>query len=459
MTDPRALSLAERERAVAELEKALRLREDALRLREQVTRDSGDLITEGEAAIKLVMLQLREVNERLVVTTVRAQTAVDQAEQANHLKDEFLAAVSHELRTPLTAVLGWARMLRGKELPLDRTSHAIRTIERNALSLAHIIDDLLDVSSASTGALRLVADPVDVKALVRLVVESLRPLAAARGVDIAFLHDPFSAGVVTGDSGRLQQVFRNLVENAIKFNVGSGRIDVFVGLGGDQVEVKVVDTGQGIGPDFLPHVFGRFRQADGTPSRRYNGLGLGLAIVQQLVELHGGTVWAESDGPGSGATFTVRLPMCPVAQPIASAQGLRVRTIPRLDNVRILIVEDDADARELTALILTNAGATVKTAASAWDAQRELAAERPDVVVSDVGLPGEDGYSLVRKIREQEAEQGGFLPAIALTGFAGPADRALAMESGFQTHLCKPIEASALVAAIAAVARPASDVP
>ena len=459
MIPPRPLSLAERERAVAELEKALRLREEAIRLREQVTRTAEDVITQGEAAIKLVMVQMREVNERLVVTTVRAQTAFDQAELANHLKDEFLAAVSHELRTPLNAVLGWARMLREQEVPLDRATYAIRTIERNALSLAHIIDDLLDVSSAVTGAVRLAADPVDVKALVRLLVESLRPLAAARTVDIKFVHDPLSTGIVTGDSGRLQQVFRNLLENAIKFNVGNGRIDVFVGLMGDQVEVKVVDTGQGISPDFLPHVFDRFRQADGTPSRRYNGLGLGLAIVQKLVELHGGTVWAESDGAGRGATFTVRLPMHPMAQRPASATRDLVRAVPRLDNVRILIVEDDADARELTALMLTNAGATVKTAASAWDAQRELAAERPDVVVSDVGLPGEDGYSLVRKIREHEAAHGGFVPAIALTGFAGPADRALAIQSGFQTHLCKPIEASALVAAIAAVARPANGAP
>jgi len=223
--------------------------------------------------------------------------------------------------------------------------------------------------------------------------------------------------------------------------------------------VKVADTGQGIGRDFLPHVFGRFRQADGTPSRRYNGLGLGLAIVQQLVELHEGTVWADSDGAGRGATFTVRLPMRPLTQRAAPATDVLARTVARLDNVRILIVEDDADARELTALMLTNAGATVKTAASAWDAQRELATERPDVVVSDVGLPGEDGYSLVRRIREHEAAHGGFLPAIALTGFAGAGDRALAMESGFQTHLCKPIEASALVAAIAAVARPANDGP
>jgi signal transduction histidine kinase/ActR/RegA family two-component response regulator len=459
MTDPRVRSLAERERAVAELEKALRLREEALRLREQVTRNSEDLVTQGEVAIERVMGQMRDVNERLIVTTVRAQTAVDQAEEVDHLKDEFLAAVSHELRTPLNAVLGWARMLRGKELPLERTAHAIRTIERNALSLAHIIDDLLDVSSAVTGTIRLASDPVDVKALVRLVVESLRPLAAGRAVDIEFVHDPLSSGMVTGDSGRLQQVFRNLLENAIKFNVANGRIDVFVSLMGDQVEVRVVDTGQGIGPDFLPHVFGRFRQADGTSSRRYNGLGLGLAIVQQFVELHGGTVWADSDGAGRGAAFTVRLPMRPLAQRPASATGVLARTVPRLDNVRILIVEDDADARELTALMLTNAGARVTTAASAWDARRELAAERPDVVVSDVGLPGEDGYSLVRKIREHEAAHGGFLPAIALTGFAGPADRALALESGFQTHLCKPIEASTLVAAIAAVARPMNDAP
>jgi len=456
MSDPRMLPLAERERAMAELENVLRLREETVRLREEATRGSEDAVTQGESAIKLVMVQMREVNERLVVTTVQAQTAFDEAKQANHLKDEFLAAVSHELRTPLNAVLGWARMLRGKELAPD-CAHAIRTIERNALSLAHIIDDLLDMSSVVTGALRLAAEPVEMTALVRQVVESLRPLAAAKAVAIDFQPDPLSTDVVSGDSVRLQQVFSNLLENAIKFNVANGCIDVFVGQSGTHVEVKIVDTGQGIRPDFLLHVFERFRQGDGTSIQRYNGLGLGLAIVQQLVELHGGTVGVDSDGEGRGATFTVRLPMLKVERRSVPPAGVLQRAIPRLDQIRILVVEDDADARELTALMLTDAGATVKTATSAWDAQRELAKEPQDVLVSDVGLPGEDGYALVRKIREHEAEHGGFLPAIALTGFASAGDRALALAAGFQSHLCKPTEAAALVAAIAAVARRAAN--
>jgi signal transduction histidine kinase/ActR/RegA family two-component response regulator len=453
MSDRATQTLAERERAIELLERALRLREEALVLREAATRTSEDELTQGQSAIKLLMVQMREANERLVVSTVRSQTAFEHAEQANHLKDEFLAAVSHELRTPLNAVLGWARILRGKELPPERTAHALRTIERNATSLAHIIDDLLDVSSVVTGTIRLATEPVDVTTLVRLVVESLRPLASARTVSIDFVPDPLATDLVSGDSGRLQQVFRNLFENAIKFNVARGRIDVFVAPVGTNVEVKVVDTGQGIRADFLPHVFDRFRQGDGTPARRYRGLGLGLSIVQQIVELHGGTVCAESDGAGRGSTFTVRLPMLPEERRSLPPAGLLKAASPRLDKVRVLVVEDDPDARELTALVLADAGATVKTAASAWDAQRELAIERPDVLVSDVGLPGDDGYSLVRRMREHEAAHGGFVPAIALTGFASPGDRALALSAGFQAHLCKPTEAATLVAAIATVAR------
>jgi signal transduction histidine kinase/ActR/RegA family two-component response regulator len=437
---------------MAELERTLRLREQAVRLREDATRGSEEVLAKAHAAINLIKAQMLEVNERLVVTSVRAQSAFDQAEQANHLKDEFLAAVSHELRTPLNAVLGWARILRGKDLPADGTAHAIRTIERNASSLAHIIDDLLDVSSIVTGAMRLATEPVDVSAVVQVVVESLRPQAAAKSVAIEFAPDPLSTDLVSGDSGRLQQVFRNLVENAIKFNVPNGRIDVFVRPVEAHVEAKIVDTGQGIGPAFLPHVFDRFRQGDGTPARRYNGLGLGLAIVQQLTELHGGSVVAHSEGKGRGATFTIRLPRLAAEGRSTAGTAVLMRAISRLDAMRILVVEDDDDARELTSLMLTDAGASVKTAASAWAAHRELAKECPDVLVSDVGLPGEDGYSLVRKIREQESERGGFLPAIALTGFAGVGDRALALEAGFQAHLAKPTEPAALVAAIVAVA-------
>jgi len=437
---------------MAELEKAVRMREEAVRLREDATRRSEEALTKAHAAINLLMAQMREANERLVVTTVRTQSAFDQAEQANRLKDEFLAAVSHELRTPLNAVLGWARILRTKELPVDRAAHAIRTIERNAASLANIIDDLLDVSSIASGATRLASEPVDVSAMVQLVVESLRPLAAAKSVTIEFTPDPLSVDEVSGDSGRLQQVFRNVVENAIKFNVPNGRVDVFVAPADGYVDVTIVDTGQGISADFLPHVFDRFRQGDGTAARHYNGLGLGLALVQQLTELHGGTVAAHSDGQGRGATFRIRLPMLPVERRAAARTGELIRAISRLDAMRILLVEDDDDAREMTSLILTDAGASVKTAASAWAAHGELAKECPDVLVSDVGLPGEDGYSLVRKIREHESQRGGFLPAIALTGFASPVDRARALEAGFQAHLCKPTEAGALVAAIVAVA-------
>ena len=297
-----------REEAAGLREEAAGLREETSTLREEAVR-AREEAAQARSELEQLMAQMREANERLVVGTVRAQTMTEDAEQANHLKDEFLATVSHELRTPLNAVLGWARMLGSKQLPPDRARHAIATIERNASALAHLIDDLLDVSRIVAGTLHLAPQPVDLVAVAQAALDAVRPLAVTKNVQLAFSPDLPAIETVSGDAGRLQQVIWNLLANAIKFTPEGGRVDVFIERSNDHMEVRVVDTGQGISPDFLPHVFERFRQADDATTRRHTGLGLGLAIVRQLVELHGGTVHAASEGVGRGATFTVRLPI------------------------------------------------------------------------------------------------------------------------------------------------------
>jgi CheY-like chemotaxis protein len=408
------------------------------------------------------MAQMREANERLVVGTIRAQTMTEHAEQANHLKDEFLATVSHELRTPLNAILGWARMLGAKQLPPVRAEYGIAIIERNASALAHIIDDLLDVSRIVAGTLHLASEPVDLVAVAQAALDAVRPLAVTKDVQLAFSPDLPAIGTVCGDAGRLQQVIWNLLANAIKFTPEGGRVDVFIERSNGDIEVKVVDTGQGISPDFLPHVFERFRQADDATTQRHTGLGLGLAIVRQLVELHGGTVHAASQGVGRGATFTVRLPISAGEVQVRQAAALGERRtlasptspmprLPRLDDLRILVVDDNADGRTLTSLVLTQAGASVKAVASVREALQTLAVERPDALVSDIGLRDEDGYELIRQIRQYEAEHGGLLPAVALTGYARAEDRARILAAGFQAHISKPVEPVELAAAIATV--------
>jgi CheY-like chemotaxis protein len=412
--------------------------------------------------LEQLMAQMREANERLVVGTVRAQTMTEDAEQANHLKDEFLATLSHELRTPLNAVLGWARMLGSNQLPPDRAQHAIAIIERNASALAHIIDDLLDVSRIVAGTLRLAPQPLDLVAVAQAALDTVRPLAVARNVQLAFSPDLAAVETISGDAGRLQQVIWNLLANAINFTPEGGRVGVFIEPSKDHMELRVVDTGQGISPDFLPHVFERFRQADDATTRRHTGLGLGLAIVRQLVELHGGTVHAASEGVGRGATFTVRLPISagearggPAAalgeRRTAATAASPMPRLPRLDQLRILVVDDNPEGRALTSLVLTQAGASVNAVASVREALHMLQMERPDALVSDIGLADEDGYGLIRQIRQHEAEHGGFLPAVALTGYARGEDRARILAAGFQAHVPKPVEPVELTAAIAAI--------
>ena len=385
-----------------------------------------------------------------------------ESKKANHLKDEFLATVSHELRTPLNAILGWARMLGSMQLAPDRVKHGIATIDRNAGALAHIIDDLLDVSRIVAGTLQLASQPVDLAAVAQAALDTVRPLAVARNVHISFSSDLQTNESISGDAGRLQQVIWNLLANAIKFTPDGGRVDLFIVPSNGHIEVRVVDTGQGISPAFLPHVFERFRQADGATTRRHTGLGLGLAIVRQIVELHGGTVDAASQGEGRGAMFTVRLPMSvgEVRAGQSSALGERrmevsmsspMPRLPRLDALRILVVDDNTDGRALTSLVLTQAGASVKAAASAREALQMLDGERPDVLVSDIGLPDEDGFGLIRRIRQYEAEHGGFLPAVALTGYARAEDRDRSLAAGYQAHVPKPVDPAQLAAAIATI--------
>ena len=426
-----------------------RKKSEVVRAREEAARVKSEL--------DQVMLQVREANERLVVATVRAQTMTEAAETANRLKDEFLATVSHELRTPLNAVLGWARMLTSKQLNEERTAHAIETIGRNASALAHIIDDLLDVSRIVAGTLHLVHYPVDLAAITRAAVDGIRPLAAAKGIQLQFSPDPSATEVVSGDAGRLEQVVVNLLSNAIKFTPEHGRVDVSVRRAGSNLELAVKDTGEGISPDFLPHVFDRFRQADGATSRRHSGLGLGLAIVRQLVELHGGTVRAKSSGAGKGAMFTVVLPIVTSRR----VRELRSRAdegppglpLERLDGLHILLVEDNADGREVMSMMIELAGARVTGVGSVREALDALESLQPDVLVSDIGLPDEDGYALIRRLRSREAERGGFLPAVALTGFARAEDRARVLAGGFQVHVPKPVDTAEMIAAIIAVTR------
>ncbi len=433
--------------------------EDSDSLREKATA-ALEAAVQAKVQVEQLNVQLREANQRLVVATILAQENEEHADHANRLKDDFLAMVSHELRTPLSAVLGWAQMLRSKQLTPEREAQAIKTIERNAASLAHIIDDLLDVSRIIAGTLHMTPQPLDLVAVTQTALDVVKPLAVKRRVELRLSVEPGSPALVSGDDARLQQVIWNLLTNAVKFTPAGGRVDVSIErVEGSSIDVKVADTGQGIAPEFLPHVFERFRQADGAPSRRHGGLGLGLAIVRQLVELHGGSVRVASEGLGRGATFTVRLPILAAGahesallerRSAASMKSPTLR-VQRLDDLRILVVDDDDDGRTLTTVVLRQAHANVRAVASALEALQLVEVERPDVLVSDIGLPDEDGYSLIRQIRRHEAHQGGFLPAIALTGYARAEDRIRALAAGFQAHVVKPVAPAELIAVIADV--------
>ena len=368
-----------------------------------------------------------------------------EAQEASRLKDEFLGIVSHELRTPLTAIFAWVRLLRSRKLDAEKAARALETIERNARAQSQVIDDLLDVSRIIFGKVRIDRRPLELAAVIEAAVESVRPMARSRGVH---LHVEPTGALVLGDPQRLQQIARNLLDNAVKFTPSGGRVDVSVEVNGGMVNVRIRDSGAGIGAAFLPHVFERFRQADSSTTRPHGGLGLGLAIVHHLVELHAGTVRAESAGEGRGSTFTFSLPPLPEAEMVGSAVSAGAAEVA-LEGVRVLAVDDNDDAREFIVAILEDCGAEVTAAASVREAIEAFRNSPPNVLIGDITMPGEDGYVLIERVREMPAEAGGNVPAIALTASASPADRRRTLQAGYQLHVAKPFEPSELIGAVA----------
>ncbi len=394
--------------------------------------------------------------ERVVRDLEESRRKLD---EANRAKDEFLATLSHELRTPLNAILGWARLLRSGTLDADGMRRGPEVIERNTRVLAQLIEDLLDVSRIITGKLRLDVRPADFVSVITAAMEAVQTAADAKGIRLEASLDP-SLGRITADPDRLQQVVWNLLTNAIKFTPMGGRVDIRLERRDSMVRLTVSDSGKGIRPELLPFVFDRFRQGEPSSGRQHGGLGLGLAIVRHIVELHGGVVRAESGGEQAGATFTVDLPFSatPVATlpPEPSHRRFESETSGRLinlDGLRVLVVDDEADARELMRMVLRGAQAEVMAAASADEALEQLERWSPDILVSDIGLPGDDGYVLIGKLREREAGRGRSIPALAVTAYARAEDRTRALAAGFQLHVAKPLEPADFVAAIASLVR------
>jgi signal transduction histidine kinase/CheY-like chemotaxis protein len=392
----------------------------------------------------------------------RAEAARAEAEAASRLKDEFVVTVSHELRTPLNAILGWSKLLQASQLDAAGVARAAEVIARNAVAQARLVDDLLDTSRILSGKLRLAVRPVDLAAVVASAVETVRHGAEAKGVELGWSVEP-NLGTVFGDADRLQQVVWNLLSNAVKFTSRGGLVEVRVAGREGRVEIVVRDTGVGIAPEFLPYVFERFRQADGSITRQFGGLGLGLSIVRHLVELHGGTVDVRSEGAGRGAEFTVTLPLARSAGAAAGAAGEgREAERRRLEGVRVLVVDDDRDSREFVEAVLASYGAEVRLRASAAEGLDALASWRPDAILADIGMPGEDGLSFLRKVREREAGLGWKTPAAAITALAREEDAAKAFAVGYEAHIPKPTTPEVIVETVAGLlahsrARPAGD--
>ena len=401
--------------------------------------------------------QRQVVRERAELLT-RTQAARAEAEAANRSKDDFLTTLSHELRTPLNAVYGWAAMLQTGQMDESTRTRAIDAIMRNANAQVQLIDDLLDVSRIASGKLRLDPRPLEPRPVIEAAVEAVRPAALAKGIRLDLHLDPKAAAII-GDPNRLQQVVWNLLSNAVKFTPRSGSVRIALRERDSHVEIEVSDSGIGITPDLLPHVFERFRQGDSSSTRLQGGLGLGLTLVKQLVELHGGTVTAESRGVGQGATFTVRLPLRAAGHPATAAPArpwtadgwVPVSSVSRLHGVRVLAVDDDRDGLALIAAILGQAGATVAVSHSAAEGFDMFVDETPDVLISDVEMPVEDGYSLIRRIRALEPARGGRVPAIALTAYGRREDRLRSIGAGFSMHVPKPVDPSELLTLVASL--------
>jgi len=381
------------------------------------------------------------------------------AERSARLKDEFLTTISHELRTPLNAIIGWSSLLRRGTLDQAMTERGIAAIERNATSQAQLIEDLLDVSHIVSGNLHLDVKPITLSAVIKAAMDSVQPAADARGIQLHTIFDP-AVDQINGDAGRLQQVIWNLLSNSIRFTSREGHVTIKVEGADSMAQITVTDTGEGISEEFLPFVFDRFKQADGSITREHGGLGLGLAIARYLTEMHGGTITAASAGKGRGATFTIRLPLAIVAGVVAvnsakeAATELPPRELPDIQGIRVLVVDDDADTREMLRTVLERHGARVTTASSARDTLAVLPALKPDVLVSDIGMPEEDGYALIRRVRALSSEQGGDIPAIALTGYVRVEDRIRALAAGYQMFVPKPVEIGELSAIIADLVEP-----
>ncbi|BAY19778.1 two-component hybrid sensor and regulator [Anabaenopsis circularis NIES-21] len=381
--------------------------------------------------------------------------ARQEAEFANLIKDEFLAVLSHELRTPLNPILGWAKLLRNRQFDEKTTKQALETIERNAKLQTQLIEDLLDVSRILQGKLSLNVCPVSLVMVVQAALETVRLAAEAKSMQIHTVFDP-NIGQVMGDPNRLQQVVWNLLSNAVKFTPASGQIEIQVKEIDGQAQIQVSDTGKGIRPEFLPFVFDYFRQADGTTTRKFGGLGLGLAIVRQVVEMHGGTVKADSPGEGLGATFTVRIPLLVINEPVKRGENEFLSSeseSPHLVGIKVLVVDDEPDIRDLITFILHDYGVDVTAVTSATAALNELSQSLPDILISDIGMPEVDGYMLIRQLRQRSPQQGGNVPAIALTAYAGEINQQQALTAGFQLHIPKPVDPDALVSAIASLVK------
>jgi PAS domain S-box-containing protein len=455
--DDRAKTMSEYENLAAG--KAIRLMENRLRCKDQQYRwvawSYFPVPQDGLAfGVGRDTTELRQLDE---VLRLRAE----ELENANRVKDEFLATMSHELRTPLTSILGWSRLLDSNKLGDKDKERAIHVIQRNAEAQSKLIEDLLDVSRIITGKLRIEFQPVSFAAITESAINSLRPAIDAKQLHLETRLDA-APGPILGDPARLQQIVMNLLSNAIKFTPNGGTIEVRLERSNAHVNLKISDTGVGIAAEHLSHIFERFRQVDSSNVRTHGGLGLGLAIVEYLVRQQGGTVLAESEGIGKGATFTVEFPLA--ASEVIGAdlgagelvaedgnavlQQAEAVADVKLRNRRILIVEDDADTQDLLTTVLQRHGAEVTTVGSGAGALEAIARSKPDVIISDIGMAGENGYELIRKIRSMDPKKGGRIPAIALTAYAGAADRRRALLAGFQTHLAKPVEPDDLLAVI-----------
>ncbi|MEA2562455.1 MAG: hypothetical protein QOH06_3959 [Acidobacteriota bacterium] len=455
-----------------ELPRAVHNAVEKVALRRKVDERTAELARANDALQTMYGEQEELVRQRtaeLSGAIVREQEARKQAEEANRIKDEFLATLSHELRTPLNAILGWAQVLRTGKVDESTTARALEAVERNARAQAQLISDLLDVSRIITGKLRLELTPVELPRIIDAALDSVRPAADAKGIRIRVTLDRSMGGIgpLVGDPDRLQQVIWNLLSNAIKFTPQGGSVEVRLGQKDGQAEIAVQDTGSGVRPDFVPYVFDRFRQAESSTTRQYGGLGLGLSIVRHMVELHGGTVRVESAGEGQGSTFTVCLPirlgveggmMEGIPGTLTERRQRPGEDVPDmvrskiLTGLRVLVMDDEADTRDLLVTALEQCGAQVTAVPNVPDALASLDRVLPDVLLSDIGVPGEDGYSLIRKLRARSAELGGNLPAAAVTAYARSEDRIRALAAGFQAHLAKPIDPAELVATIAALA-------